>query len=47
MKDVLCFLNKLDFADKLDNDHLEETWRLKRWWLENLKIVMYPKWDMR
>ena len=24
MKDVLCFLNELDFADKLDNDYLEE-----------------------
>ena len=22
-KDVLCFLNGLDFADKLDNDYLE------------------------
>ena len=24
MKDVLCFLNGLDFVDKLDNDYLEE-----------------------
>ena len=24
MKDMLCFLNELDFADKLDNDCFEK-----------------------
>ena len=46
MKDVLCFLNELDFVDKLDNDYYEEL-EVKKCWLENLKIVIYLKWYMR
>ena len=30
MKDVLCFLNELDFADKLDNDCFEKLDEIKR-----------------
>ena len=30
IKDVLCFLNELDFADKLDNDYMKKWWMLKR-----------------
>ena len=30
MKDVLCFLNELDFADKLDNDCLENLVGVKK-----------------
>ena len=30
MKDVVCFLNELDFADKLDNDYLEKMVEVKK-----------------
>ena len=30
MKDVLCFLNKLDFADKLNNDDFEKLAEVKK-----------------
>ena len=30
MKDVLCFLNELDFADKLNNDDLEKLAEVKK-----------------
>ena len=30
MKDVLCFLSKLDFVDKLDNDYLEKLVEVKK-----------------
>ena len=30
MKDVLCFLNELDLADKLDNDCLEKLVEFKK-----------------
>ena len=30
MKDVLCFLNELDFVDKLDNDYFEKVDGIKR-----------------
>ena len=30
MKDVLCFLNELDFADKVENDCLEKVVQVKR-----------------
>ena len=29
-KDVLCFLNELDFVDKLDNDYLEKLVEVKK-----------------
>ena len=40
MKEVLCFLNELDFADKLDNDCLEKMVGVM---VEILKIILYPK----
>ena len=30
MKDVLCFLNELDFADELDNDYPEKLVEVKK-----------------
>ena len=30
MKDMLCFLNELDFADKLDNDYFEKLAQVKK-----------------
>ena len=30
MKDVSCFLNELDFVDKLDNDYFEKLVEVKR-----------------
>ena len=30
MKDVLCFLNELDFADKQDNGYLEKLVEVKK-----------------
>ena len=30
MNDVLCFLNELDFADKLGNDYLEKLAEVKK-----------------
>ena len=30
LKDVLCFLNELDFADKLDTDYLEKLVEVKK-----------------
>ena len=30
MKDVLCFLNELDFANKLKNDDLEKLAEVKK-----------------
>ena len=30
MKDVLCFLNGLEFVDKLDNDYLEKLVEVKK-----------------
>ena len=30
MKGVLCFINELDFVDKLDNDYLEKLVEVKK-----------------
>ena len=30
MEEVLCFLNELDFVDKLDNDYLEKLVEVKK-----------------
>ena len=30
MKDVLCFLNELDFVDKIDNDYLEKLVEIRK-----------------
>ena len=43
MKDVFCFLNELDFADKLNNNDLENLMEVKKRIVENLKITIYPK----
>ena len=37
MKDVLCFLNELDFTDKLDNDCFEKLDEFKRMMVREYK----------
>ena len=37
MKDELCFLNELDFADKLDNDYLEKSVEVKKMMVRELE----------
>ena len=43
MEDVLCFLNELDFADKLDNDCLEELVEVKRMMVRELEDYNIPR----
>ena len=41
MKDVLCFLNELDFVDKLDNDYLEKMVEVKK-----MMVREFEKYDI-
>ena len=43
MKDVLCFLNELDFVDKLDNDCLEKLLEVKRMMVREFEDYNMPK----
>ena len=43
MKDVLCFLNEVDFVDKLDNDCLEKLVENKRMMVRELADSKMPK----
>ena len=36
LKDVLCFLNELCFADKLDNNHLEKLIKIRETMIRDL-----------
>ena len=40
--DVLYYLNKLDFTDKIIDDDFENFRCAKKYWLKNLKIIIYP-----
>ena len=43
MKDVLCFLNELDFVDKLDKDCLEKLVEVKRMTVREFEDYNIPK----
>ena len=43
MKDELCFLNKLDFVDKPDNDCLEKLVEVKRMMVRKFEDYNMPK----
>ena len=43
MKEVLCFLNELDFVDKLDNDCLEKLVEVKRMIIREFEDYNMPK----
>ena len=43
MKDVLCFLNELDFIDKLDNDCPEKMVEVKKMMVREFEDYNMPK----
>ena len=43
MKDVLCFLNELDCADKQDNDYLEKLVEVKKMMVIEFEDYNKPK----
>ena len=43
LKDVLCFLNELDFVNKLDNDSLEKLVEVKRMTVREFEDYNMPK----
>ena len=47
MKDILCFVNKLDFADKLNNDDLEKLAEIKKVVVRKLEGYKLSKEYMR
>ena len=42
-KDVLCFLNELDFAEKIDNDCLEKLVEVKKMMVREFEDYNIPK----
>ena len=47
MKDVLCFLNELDFDDELDNDYLEKLVEVKKMMVREFEDYNISKYIMR
>ena len=43
MKDMLCFINELDFVVKLDNDCLEKLMEVKKMVIRELEDYNIPK----
>ena len=46
IRDLLCFLNELDFVDKLDNDYHEKLDEIKRMVVREFDDYLYSEKDI-